>query len=243
MDNRGSADSGPQKRHLQIRNVIEQAAWFSGCLPDTLEAILDQSTVRELRRGETLSRVGERIEQLTLVVDGVLEVSYTAGSGGRHIAGYVKTGDLYNLVPFMDNVPATHDTVALCDSSTLLLSRSLVATLMDRDSAFTSAVILLLSQRSRHVYLSLADSHLLPLRQRLARILLHLVNQFGVPRDDGIHLSLRMAQDQLADYVGCSRPVLNRELKLLEQDRIIQIRYSHIIVLDEPLLTSIAVDG
>lgn len=243
MDNHESTGTGGQKRLLQIRNVIQQAAWCSGCLPDTLEAILDQSTVRELKRGETLSRVGEHIDQLTLVVHGVLEVSYTAGSGRRHIAGYVTTGDLYNLVPLMDNVPATHDTVAVCDSSTLQLSKSLVTTLIGRDAAFNSAVIVLLSQRSRRVYLSLADSHLLPLRQRLARILLHLVNQFGVPRDDGIHLGMKMAQDQLADYVGCSRPVLNRELKLLEQDRIILIRYSQIIVVDEPLLTSIAMDG
>lgn len=243
MDDSKPVDPAVALRHQQIRTVLEQAPWYSGCLPETGQAILDQATVRELRRGEVLSRTGDCIEQLTLIIEGVLEVCCTAPSGKRHIAGYVTRGDLYNLVPFMDKVPVTHDTIAISDSLTLQLGSPLVTTLMSSDSAFTSAVIVLLSQRSRHTYLTLADNALLPLRQRIARTLLHLSNQFGLLCHDGVHLNLKIAQDQLADFVGCSRPALNRELKQLERELIIQVRYSKIVVIDESMLTAIAIDG
>ncbi|MFC4527021.1 winged helix-turn-helix domain-containing protein [Dyella halodurans] len=69
------------------------------------------------------------------------------------------------------------------------------------------------------------------------------LDKLGVLRYDGIHLGLKTAQDQLADFVGCSRPFLNRELKQLEKELAIQVTFSKIVVRDEHLLTSIVIDG
>ncbi|MFC4528163.1 Crp/Fnr family transcriptional regulator [Dyella halodurans] len=229
-------------RELQIRTVIEQAPWFEGGRPETLAALLDHATARQLRRGDSLSRSGERIQQLTLIIDGVLEVSFTARSGRRHITGYAVQGELFNLVPFMDGQGAGRDTVALTDTLILQLSRPLVTTLMAEDPALSAGITLLLCQRSRHTYDALTDTALLSLRQRLVRMLLHLGSQVGRPRADGIHLLPKMSQTQLAEYVGGSRTKINQELKQLEQEEIIKVAYSKIVIRDEARLMAIAID-
>lgn len=39
--------------------------------------------------------------------------------------------------------------------------------------------------------------------------------------------------------VGCSRPVVNRQLKQLERERVIRTTYSHFVVLDVAALRAI----
>jgi CRP-like cAMP-binding protein len=153
------------------------------------------------------------------------------------------SGELFNLVPFLDGQVAARDSVALTDAFTLQLDKPLVTALMTRDPTFGSAITQLLCERSRLTYATLADSSLLPLRQRVAGMLLHLASQFGMIRSDGIHLSLKVSQDQLSEYVGCSRPILNRELKQLEQVGLIKVHYSQVVILDESRLIATAVDG
>lgn len=228
------------KRPLQASIVIEQASWFQGCHRDTLQAILDKAVARELRLGDTLSRCGDSIQKLTLIIDGVLELSVTATSGRRHIAGYLGQRDFLNLVPFLDAQGAVHDCVALTDCFTLQLGNPLFTDLLARDPAFVPAIFRLLCESSRQIYSRLADNSLRPLRQRVAQMLLHLANHFGVIRFDGIHLSLKVSQDQLSGYVGCSRPILNQELKQLELEGLIKVQYSHVSILDESHLRAIA---
>lgn len=228
------------KRLLQASIVIEQASWFQGCHRDTLQAILDNAVARELRLGDTLSRCGDTVQKLTLIIDGVFELSVTAKSGKRHIAGYMGQRNFINLVPFLDAQGAVHDCVALTDSFTLQLGNPLFTDLLALDPVFVSAIFRLMCESSRQIYSRLADSSLRPIRQRVAQMLLHLGNHFGVIRFDGIHLSLKVSQDQLSGYVGCSRPILNQELKQLELEGLIKVQYSHVAILDESHLLAIA---
>jgi DNA-binding transcriptional regulator LsrR (DeoR family) len=48
-----------------------------------------------------------------------------------------------------------------------------------------------------------------------------------------------LSQDEFADMVGCSRPVVNRQLKQLERESIIRTTYSHFVILDVNALQSI----
>jgi CRP-like cAMP-binding protein len=66
--------------------------------------------------------------------------------------------------------------------------------------------------------------------QRCASALLHLATPYGLPREDGLAISLKLSQDEFADMLGCSRPVINRELKQLEARGVIRMTYSHFVI-------------
>ena len=90
----------------------------------------------------------------------------------------------------------------------------------------------LLCQRSRALYEHAADSALLTLGGRCARTLLYLMETHGLPRTHGVAISLKVSQSALADMIGCTRQSINRELKLLERQGLIAMRYSHFAILD-----------
>ena len=76
------------------------------------------------------------------------------------------------------------------------------------------------------------------LRGRVARMILRLVETWGVPHEGGIRVSLKLSQDEFAALLAVTRQALNRELKALEAAGAIQIAYSRITVQDRAILES-----
>ncbi|MGF6773563.1 CRP/FNR family cyclic AMP-dependent transcriptional regulator [Paraburkholderia sp. GAS199] len=223
----------PSQRALASA-ALHRSAWFATCRPETIDRLLREGTVRLLQRGEALCRQGQPVEHLCLIVDGTLEISVTTEAGKRFLLRHLEPGQLMNLIPVLDEQGAIHDSVAHADTLVLLFDKALIQDVLDTEPGFARAVMRLLCLRSRTLYLDLSDNSLLTLRQRCARILLYLVGPWGMPRPEGVAISLKLSQDEFADMVGRSRPVVNRELKNLEREGIIRTTYSHFVILDLP---------
>ncbi len=219
--------------------VLRRTSYFASCRADTIERFLKEGKVRLLRRGEVLARCGQDVDHMCLIVDGTLEMSMTGKSGKRHVVRYLEPGRMVNLVPLLDEQPAIHDATAHVDTVVLMLSRSLVLSVIHTEPGFALALMRLLCLRSRLTYLELADSTLLSLRERCARVLLHLAEPYGTPESGGVAISLKLSQDEFADMVGKSRPPVNRELKQLEREGLIRTTYSHFIILNIDALQKI----
>jgi CRP-like cAMP-binding protein len=79
-----------------------------------------------------------------------------------------------------------------------------------------------------------------PLRTRLIRALLVLVETYGIPQDRGTVIQLRLAQDHLGDLLGVSRQSINKLIKQLEGEQLIEMHYGRVIVRDLEALRGIA---
>lgn len=205
-----------------------------------MDSLLVEGVLQRLERGQTLCRQGEQIEHLCLIVEGSLEVSTTTRSGKRHVVRYLEPDQVMNLIPVLDEQPAVHDGVAHTECLVLLLERGLVQRTLAAEPQLTQALLRLLCLRARLTYSELSHHALVPLRQRCARALLGLVEAYGLLRTEGISISLKLSQDEFADMLGRSRPIINRELKQLEREGVIQTTYSHFVVLDLQRLQAIA---
>ncbi|MDK3023147.1 Crp/Fnr family transcriptional regulator [Cupriavidus taiwanensis] len=231
----------PSHRNLASA-VLRRAGWFSTCKAETLQTLLDEGQLRLIKRGEILTRRGEPVDHLCLIIDGVLEVSATTAVGKRHVVRYLEPGQLMNLIPVLDEQGAIHDAVAHMDTLVLLLGSALVQRTLANEPELALSLMRLLCLRSRLTYANLTESSLATLRTRCARTLLHLLDPYGMPRNEGVAISLKLSQDEFADMVGRSRPTVNRELKQLERDGIIRITYSHFLILDVAALNAVAAD-
>lgn len=220
--------------------ALERSAWFGVCRPATRESLLSQGHLRVMQRGEVLSRQGSSVEHLCLLIDGSLAVSTTTKTGKRHVVRYLEPGQLMNLVPVLDEQPAIHDAAAHTTSLVLLMHHTQIQEALETEPALAKALMRLLCLRARLAYDGISGSTLLPLGQRCAIALLQLAEPYGLPREEGLAISLKLSQDEFADMVGCSRPMANRELKQLEAKGIIRTTYSHFVILDPTSLRAIA---
>ena len=77
---------------------------------------------------------------------------------------------------------------------------------------------------------------LLPLRGRVARMILLLADTYGVTSANGILVSLKLSQDESANLPSVARQALNRELIVLETKGAIALAHSTVTVLNRPAL-------
>ena len=223
--------------------MLERVATLGGLSSATREAFLAHGLLRRYAKGEVLSRRGEPVSALTILVEGSIEVSRTSAQGKRHVLRYLEAGQVMNLVPVLDDRHAIHDAVAHTDCLALLVDRAVFLERLADDPALNRGVIALLCLRTRATFEQLGSDALLPVRQRCARALVGMIGPYGRPRDDGIAITLKLSQDEFSDMLGRTRQVVGKELRRLEDEGVIRTTYSHFTIVDEAALRRIAQTG
>jgi len=224
------------------RAVLEREV-LGGLHPATREAFLTHGQLRHFGKGEILSRRGEPVGTLTILVDGSIEVSRTSARGKRHVLRYLEAGQVMNLVPVLDERHAIHDAVAHTDCLVLQVNRTVFLDLLAHDAALMGGVVQLLCLRTRATFEQLGSDALLPVRQRCARALVGMIGPYGRARENGIAIILKISRDEFSDMLGRTRQVVGKELRQLEDEGVIRSAYSHFVIVDEAALRRIAQTG
>lgn len=230
--------------HLALaRKVLHHATWLEASSSATRNEFIREGSLRIFSSREEISRRGDSIGALCLIIDGSLEVSITSIDGNRHILNYLEAGQIMNLIPLLDNQMAIHDARAHNECTVLLIPKQLFMNAIDRDIGLSRAILRLLCLRSRVLYDRLADTALLSLQARCARALLSMVPPFGQSRSDGITITLKLSQNEFSDMIGASRQSVNRELMQFVSRGIIRTTYSRFVVIDHQALKAIATEN
>lgn len=231
----------PSPAYLRLaRALLGRAVGFCQCPAQVLDDLVAESRFEKVREGGLICRRGEPFEQLTLVVEGIIEAGVDNPNGQRHLASYLTVGDLTGLLPCIDGQPFPHDTYAHTDALLMHIPATVLRRAQRSESSVALAVSTQLAARMRRFYEKLADVALYPARTRLARQLLELAEVYGRERNGRIVISERVPQHDLADLLGTSRQWTNKELNALERDGTLKVGRASIEILDMPALAAIA---
>ncbi|HJN92781.1 MAG TPA: Crp/Fnr family transcriptional regulator, partial [Dehalococcoidia bacterium] len=90
-----------------------------------------------------------------------------------------------------------------------------------------------LVKRLRQTNQSIQDAYLLDVPGRLARRLLILAREHGIPSEDsdGIEIGLKVSQQDLASMIGASRVAVNKQLQAWRQEDIVNVRRQRVTIL------------
>lgn len=207
---------------------------------DSLDALQSIGTVRLLSQGQTLQMKGDPITHASVVLSGTLVVGLSDAAGRSHIVRPITAGQFLNLLPVFDGGPAIHDVYASDPATLMLFESSAFLQLMREHPALRDALYQILHYRNRLLYAELANIALLPLRQRCAQLLLQVMLPAHTTPGSGAVNEIRVSQTELAQMLGYTRPVVNRELRRLAEENVLNLNYSRIHVTDPKKLRCIA---
>ena len=219
------------------RTQAVRAGRFFGTLSPALRSeILRRGYLRNFRDGEPIAFRGDSQLEWMACAMGAVRVSSTTASGRQITFEYIGPGDWFGESAMFDEAARLHDAHAHGDTTLLCVSRTDVQALLASQPDFCTALLRLQSQRIRSLFCRVEDIKTLPLRSQLAKQLLSLGAQYGVPAagsDGAVCIDLRLAQEDLAQLLGASRQRVNKELKAMERDQHIRIQ-PRVIVLRDP---------
>ena len=232
--------SSQELHDAQALAALKASALFGVLELEPLRRLLAEIRSVRLDRGQVFQSRGVHVDGVVIVVSGFLRISLSNSEGKRHVVTHLEPGQIFNLLPVMDGGPAIHDAEAGPDTELLVLPTASFLQLQRENAVVAAAAQRLLNARARMIYDGLADAMLLTLSQRCARSLMHVVNAFGEPVGTDGAMSVRLSQSEFAEMLGNARPVVNRALKKLQHDGVIEVGYQRIVVLRPSALRAAA---
>jgi CRP-like cAMP-binding protein len=192
---------------------------------DELAALRSRAVARRFPRGATIVHEGEVPGRVVLIERGHAKVT-TAGEEGKEIVlAFRGPGDIVGEAAALSGEPrlATVSAlepiealaIAVGDFEAVLEEHPRIALVLLRD------VIGRLREADRQQF-EFAAFHTI---ERIARRLVELCERFGEPCDDGVRISLRISQEELAGWAGASREATSkalhdlREIGLIDTER------------------------
>lgn len=175
------------------------AAWRL-CAPSFREA--------DFSDGETLYRQGEAPGFLYCLTRGVVRLSHIAESGAQITLAVVGAGDLFGSAS--PGRASAHAANAIGDARVLIFAPSDVALLVAKSPSFSSFLSAGLESSRERAERRLIDRQTKTVAVRLIEMLGALALSFGAPCPHGYSLEIRLTQQDIADLVHASRPVVAR---------------------------------
>ena len=233
---------------MDEREAINAGRWFSALSPSLRHDILRCAYVKRYKDGELIAARGDPPDEWVACARGAVRVSSTSISGKQITLTYVEPGIWFGDVAIFDGDRRTHDAYAHGDSTILCVAKADFKKILASHVELYDAMLRLQARRIRQLFGLVEDLNTLPLRARLAKQLLHLVQSYGVASladatEMRISLQLaqeELAQEELAQLLGASRQRVNQELKAMEREEVIRIEPGGLVVRSRETLLRIS---
>ncbi|WP_020175603.1 Crp/Fnr family transcriptional regulator [Methyloferula stellata] len=194
------------------------------------DMVLSHGQKRVLNRGQTLFNQGALHDGIFLITSGRIRVFYMAPSGREITLAYWLPGNFVGGPEIFGGGLHQWSGIATCASSVVHLPGKSMRLLVQKIPNLGIGLIEGLTFKGK-CYSALAQ--MLGTRsvtERLAHLLLHLVELYGVKDRDGALISAGFTHADLAHMVGATRQWVTISLKRLQDQGVILCRKSNIVV-------------
>ena len=205
---------------------------FQGSTVEEIEGMLGCLGMREraYSTGERIHRMGDRIREVGLVLEGSVRIESVDVWGNVSVLGMRGSGQIFGeAYAAIPDEPLMVDVVAAEDCRIMFLTVSKVLTTCSRacpNHARTSANLTAIIAR-QSLALSRRIFHVAPKTIR-GKVLAYLSDQ--AERAGSREFDIPYNRQQLADYLGVDRSALSAELSRMAREGVLETRRSHFML-------------
>lgn len=178
----------------------------------------------EVKRGTAICLPGDPSDQIYLLKSGIIKIS-TSTSEREVILALLHPGDIFGELAVVDDSPRDHVAEAYDDCAICAMNHDTVTRMIHETPEVEFQITKLIGLRLRTFRSRVEELLSKSAPARVAHALLELAERHGVSDEDGVLVSLRLTQGDMAHLVGLSRETVNAilqkwcEQNLLEIDR------------------------
>lgn len=151
-------------------------------------------------------------ESVYIVVTGTVKVHVVQEDGSDVIIDILGPGEVLGKMSAIDETPHSASVMALAETACLWIEARAFRGLLESMPDLERNLLRVLARRVRTLSVHVQTLSTKDIQGRIACQLLSFVREYGVTRDDGILIPIRLTQTDLADLVGSSRARVNHVL-------------------------------
>jgi len=225
--------------------ALQQSPLCRGLSRAILEDMMKMFTRRIWGKGVQFSEK-QRSEYFHIILRGRIELARINQKTGRVITLWlIGPGDGYDILTLLDGRRHEVLSIVVDEVETLTAPMDVVRAWIADHPEFNRCFLPYVADRMRHLEDLSTDLALHDTLTRLARMILHHVDQKGIP---SVHVHNRypvrlisdFSHESLACMVGSVRTVVNRHLQQLKKDGTVDFHRGHLAVINLEKLAALA---
>ncbi|HPS89934.1 MAG TPA: Crp/Fnr family transcriptional regulator [Methanosarcina vacuolata] len=218
--------------------AFDTGAVFRFLTRDEIERLNYEKDFRMYKRGDILYNEGNRISGFYCIHSGIIKVFKTGIDGKEQIIRFARKGEIIAYRSVLSNEPACTSAKVVEDCHVCFIPSELLIQFVKTNPAFSFEIVKLTCHELAEANSYITDIAQKTVRERLAEVLLQLVNDFGI--DDQKYLRISLTREELANIVGTATESVIRLLSEFKTDKIIELNGRRIKVLDLKSLEKIS---
>ena len=210
--------------------------------PELLEPLTqDQITVR-LRRKQPIFYQGDMPSTVYVVKEGRVCIT-TYSQGGMEQQLYIaERGALFGERSCLLGIPHMTSAVSIVDSIVYAIPLQTFRTRLEQSPQLNQRVLQILCRKNSLLIGRLLSRSSSASLQRIAQVLVDMVQEYGIETDAGVEISIRFSHQDVANLLHTSRVTVSKAFQTFARLNIIHRNQSQILVQNYPRLKEIA-DG
>ncbi|MDS7936062.1 Crp/Fnr family transcriptional regulator [Acinetobacter sp. V91_7] len=225
--------------HKSIR-ILENYQVIQSLSNTEKSTLIQHLKIRKYYHNQTIYNQNDPCTDINILLEGALKLGWSTSQGKYHTDIFVPSGTLINIVPIVTGQPLLHDHIAQGRTVIANLPGQLFMDVIRNNADALFMVLKLICVRTQ---LNREQNFIYStetLQTRLAKKLVFLVDYHSYQDKDKILLNLKLSQENLAELLQTSRQSINKELAVLSNQNIIEVKYNQIFILDFEKLSDIA---
>lgn len=204
----------------------------------TKEALLNLGTPMNYAARQPVIRQGEDSRYVLLLLSGCVKVVVHTEVGQDVLVGMRGVGELVGEMALLADDDRSANVVTATPVRARLIKGIELHELMERNSELCVVVARMITERLRFADRRRVEFIACPAPERVGRVLVELVDQYGTHSSDGWRLRIPLNQAEIASLAGVALSTAEKALQSMQRRAMLRRRYRHIVVTDLARLRS-----
>jgi len=217
---------------------VQKNSVFKNLTREEMDQINYEKEFRHFSRGDILYSEGNRISGFYCINKGIIKVYKTGIDGKEQIIRFARGGDIIAYRSVLSNESACTSARVIDDAIVCYIPSHILINFVKENPAFAMEVMKLTCHELGEANSYITDIAQKTVRERLAEIILHLIDEFGL--DEQNYLRISLTREELANIVGTATESVIRLLSEFKSDSLIELNGRKIKILNKKMLEKIS---
>ncbi len=210
---------------------LKNSDLFRSLDDDELARLEKFSRVKQFPRKNPIYLPADAANSVFMLTSGRAKICHLTFDGKQSILFFIEPGELFGELAIFDEGDRDEYAEAIDPTTVMMIPAEEIRRLMERHAEISLGVTKLIGFRRRRIERRLKNLLFLSNRERLAHVLLELMEQYGEPDGrSGVRLRIKLSHQDLANIIGSTRETVTVVLGDLQEAGLVEVGRRKIII-------------
>ena len=219
---------------------LRQHEFFAAMGDEVMKDLVALTQTKLFKARQMIFQQGEEGDSLYVVLSGRIKISTTSTAGKETVLSFLGPGEVMGEIAVLDGGLRTASATVIEEARVAVLRQGPFKAFLEHHPKLALHIIDVLCSRLRRTDAFVEEMTTLQAGPRLAKALLRLAEQYGKETDSGTLVDIKLSQANLGAHAGLMRENVNRQLKLWEEQGLLETQGGIITLIDPGALEDIA---